>query len=240
MSVARYVSEKVPLVYKVCPTKGLSDTAAIVTCQESGGRGRIMYRMCCQGLVQDSETKRLVLSQGVHPGRLVVNKPDIPVPMHRGCAVTRGSPEACCSAHADLGKSAHTGDTDCRSSIIPDSCSHAIERIAPTCQSRTSLFLQSYQEIPHITGMSVFSCSCHSPRRLACACRACAAAEALRSYDGPTAFAIPGNHDWIDGLETFQRFIQHKGWLGGWLLPQVCAIPYIDLCMLLADRSFAG
>ena len=54
-----------------------------------------------------------------------------------------------------------------------------------------------------------------------CACRACAASEALRSYDGPTAFAITGNHDWIDGLETFQRFIQHKGWLGGWLLPQV-------------------
>ena len=51
--------------------------------------------------------------------------------------------------------------------------------------------------------------------------RACAAAEALANYEGPTAFAIPGNHDWIDGLETFQRFIQHKGWLGGWLLPQV-------------------
>ena len=26
--------------------------------------------------------------------------------------------------------------------------------------------------------------------------------------------------DWIDGLETFQRHIQHKGWIGGWLLPQ--------------------
>ena len=43
---------------------------------------------------------------------------------------------------------------------------------------------------------------------------------ALAAYDGPTAFAIPGNHDWIDGLETFQRYIQHRGWLGGWLLPQ--------------------
>lgn len=51
-------------------------------------------------------------------------------------------------------------------------------------------------------------------------CRACAAAHALRQYDGPTCFAIPGNHDWIDGLETFQRHIQHKGWLGGYLLPQ--------------------
>jgi hypothetical protein len=30
-----------------------------------------------------------------------------------------------------------------------------------------------------------------------------------------------GNHDWIDGLETFTKQVQHKGWLGGWLLPQV-------------------
>ncbi|GLI59475.1 hypothetical protein VaNZ11_001358 [Volvox africanus] len=47
-----------------------------------------------------------------------------------------------------------------------------------------------------------------------------ASSSALRRYTGPTAFAIPGNHDWIDGLETFTREIQHKGWLGGWLLPQ--------------------
>ncbi len=50
-----------------------------------------------------------------------------------------------------------------------------------------------------------------------------ASASALRAYQGPTAFAIPGNHDWIDGLETFIRYVQHRGWLGGWLLPQVCA-----------------
>lgn len=49
--------------------------------------------------------------------------------------------------------------------------------------------------------------------------------ECLHQYGGPTAFAIPGNHDWIDGLETYTRHIQHKGWLGGWLLPQVCALP---------------
>lgn len=64
------------------------------------------------------------------------------------------------------------------------------------------------------------------------ACRACLAAEALSSYDGPTAFAIPGNHDWIDGLETFQRFIQHRGWLGGWLLPQVC-IMLVSRCSVI-------
>ena len=55
-----------------------------------------------------------------------------------------------------------------------------------------------------------------------CTRRASASADLLHEYDGPTAFAIPGNHDWIDGLETYTRHIQHKGWLGGWLLPQVC------------------
>lgn len=48
-----------------------------------------------------------------------------------------------------------------------------------------------------------------------------ASSAALRAYRGPHSFVIPGNHDWIDGLETFIKQIQHKGWLGGWLLPQV-------------------
>ena len=59
-------------------------------------------------------------------------------------------------------------------------------------------------------------------RLVMCIRRASASADLLHRYDGPTAFAIPGNHDWIDGLETYTRHIQHKGWLGGWLLPQVC------------------
>ncbi|GLE08100.1 hypothetical protein PINS_up019062 [Pythium insidiosum] len=42
----------------------------------------------------------------------------------------------------------------------------------------------------------------------------------LEDYSGPTAFAIPGNHDWFDGLNTFTRFICQRNWLGGWLLPQ--------------------
>ncbi len=49
--------------------------------------------------------------------------------------------------------------------------------------------------------------------------RLCESAARLRDYDGPTCFAIPGNHDYIDGLETFQRHILHKGWLGGWCAP---------------------
>lgn len=47
-----------------------------------------------------------------------------------------------------------------------------------------------------------------------------ASGAALKAYPGPTAFAIPGNHDHIDGLETFTTHILHRGWLGGWLLPQ--------------------
>jgi hypothetical protein len=52
-------------------------------------------------------------------------------------------------------------------------------------------------------------------------CRCCAKEGALKSHDGPSFFAVPGNHDWIDGLDCFQRHIQHKGWIGGWLMPQV-------------------
>jgi hypothetical protein len=37
----------------------------------------------------------------------------------------------------------------------------------------------------------------------------------LQRYNGPSAFIIPGNHDWFDGLSTFTRFICHRDWLGG-------------------------
>ncbi|KMT19303.1 hypothetical protein BVRB_1g013090 [Beta vulgaris subsp. vulgaris] len=42
----------------------------------------------------------------------------------------------------------------------------------------------------------------------------------LKHYDGPQCFIIPGNHDWFDGLHTFMRYICHKSWFGGWLMPQ--------------------
>ncbi|MFS7977669.1 putative calcineurin-like phosphoesterase domain, ApaH type [Helianthus anomalus] len=42
----------------------------------------------------------------------------------------------------------------------------------------------------------------------------------LKQYDGPQCFVIPGNHDWFDGRQTFMRYICHKSWLGGWLMPQ--------------------
>uniref|UniRef100_A0A7N2KRW9 Calcineurin-like phosphoesterase domain-containing protein n=1 Tax=Quercus lobata TaxID=97700 RepID=A0A7N2KRW9_QUELO len=39
-------------------------------------------------------------------------------------------------------------------------------------------------------------------------------------YAVPRCFAIPGNHDWFDGLDTFTKNICHGDWLGGWFLPQ--------------------
>lgn len=42
----------------------------------------------------------------------------------------------------------------------------------------------------------------------------------ISSYEGPIAFAIPGNHDWFDGLATYTRYILSRDWLGGWIMPQ--------------------
>jgi hypothetical protein len=42
------------------------------------------------------------------------------------------------------------------------------------------------------------------------------------SSRAPLAFAIPGNHDWYDGLFAFSRCILDRDWLGGWRLPQRC------------------
>ena len=40
------------------------------------------------------------------------------------------------------------------------------------------------------------------------------------SSTAPVCYAIPGNHDWYDGLNNFIRHILHREWLGGWRLPQ--------------------
>ncbi|ORC89049.1 uncharacterized protein TM35_000142600 [Trypanosoma theileri] len=42
--------------------------------------------------------------------------------------------------------------------------------------------------------------------------------EVLRSV--PLLFAIPGNHDWLDGLVTFKKYIEEESWIGGWFMPQ--------------------
>ena len=36
----------------------------------------------------------------------------------------------------------------------------------------------------------------------------------------PQLFAIPGNHDWYDGLTNFIRFFCQDGWIGGWQTKQ--------------------
>jgi hypothetical protein len=51
----------------------------------------------------------------------------------------------------------------------------------------------------------------------------------LSSYPGPVAFAIPGNHDWFDGLATYTRYILSRDWLGGWILPQQASYFALEL-----------
>ncbi|WP_018685925.1 metallophosphoesterase family protein [Actinokineospora enzanensis] len=45
---------------------------------------------------------------------------------------------------------------------------------------------------------------------------------ALPLVDGaaPTLFALPGNHDWYDGLTAFLRVFAQKRWFGGWQTEQ--------------------
>ena len=38
--------------------------------------------------------------------------------------------------------------------------------------------------------------------------------------DHPQLFAIPGNHDWYDGLTAFMRAFCQGRWIGGWQIPQ--------------------
>ncbi|KPA75380.1 hypothetical protein ABB37_08658 [Leptomonas pyrrhocoris] len=62
---------------------------------------------------------------------------------------------------------------------------------------------------------------------------------ALRSV--PLLFAIPGNHDWFDGLGTYMKYILERTWIGGWLMPQkssyfVLRLPY-NWFMLCLDAG---
>lgn len=36
----------------------------------------------------------------------------------------------------------------------------------------------------------------------------------------PHLFAVPGNHDWYDGLTSFSRLFCHERWIGGWKTEQ--------------------
>ncbi|MFH5832694.1 metallophosphoesterase [Halalkalibaculum sp. DA384] len=37
-----------------------------------------------------------------------------------------------------------------------------------------------------------------------------------KTDDPPTLFAIPGNHDWYDGLSSFLKLFCQQRWIGGW------------------------
>lgn len=43
----------------------------------------------------------------------------------------------------------------------------------------------------------------------------------------PKAYMIPGNHDWIDGLDTYVKQVLHRSSIGGWRLPQ--DLPYFAI-----------
>jgi len=61
----------------------------------------------------------------------------------------------------------------------------------------------------------------YRPEQISVAKPACAGGlSGLSSYSGPQVFAIPGNHDWFDGLQTYLRYICGRDFCGGWLMPQ--------------------
>lgn len=45
----------------------------------------------------------------------------------------------------------------------------------------------------------------------------------------PDALALPGDHDWLDGLASFRAVIGQRGWLGGWRLRQ--SRSYFDVAL---------
>lgn len=47
-----------------------------------------------------------------------------------------------------------------------------------------------------------------------------AALPCTKEKEAPTVFAIPGNHDWYDGLSGFMRRFGQGSWLGGWRTQQ--------------------
>lgn len=47
-----------------------------------------------------------------------------------------------------------------------------------------------------------------------------AALEPSEDPAGPRMFALPGNHDWYDGLTSFLRLFCQQGWIGGWRTEQ--------------------
>lgn len=193
----------------------------------------------------------------VHPGHLVVNKPDLG-PEHwvaagvAECRCGGTSSAVACGRH---GGGRGDAERPCRWTESVLGRLLAAPAVAEVCVAgkRTAPLSLRLGARLHSLGLTLLA----PPPRL------CAKEAALRGYDGPTFFAVPGNHDWIDGLDCFQvgtglvrttesrgagvparglrvlpsgppphyinpivpslpqKHIQHKGWIGGWLMPQV-------------------
>ena len=60
----------------------------------------------------------------------------------------------------------------------------------------------------------------YHPSRIPCLKPDLSGKGSIHQHQGPACFAIPGNHDWIDGLVAFSDLFMNRGWLGGWCLPQ--------------------
>ncbi|KAG5480349.1 hypothetical protein LSCM4_06115 [Leishmania orientalis] len=73
-------------------------------------------------------------------------------------------------------------------------------------------------DVAHVHLLDAETVSGMATGRVALRAGRATAEEALRSV--PLLFAIPGNHDWFDGLTTYRKFILERTWIGGWLMPQ--------------------
>ena len=101
-------------------------------------------------------------AQGVHPGRLVVNKPDLPTARERSMkAAACACPAApCCPSHASLGTSPHTGDAAACRCVCARSCMKPALRPRCACvqSSEIEIVLRSCVHPPCV--LQCFSVRC--------------------------------------------------------------------------------
>jgi hypothetical protein len=118
----------------------------------------------CSGVAQVKQPKSLgvkrrdVLLQGVHPGRLVVNKPDLAPVADGRLPEACLSPPSCCAAHADFGRSSHSGTSACRCDTR-----HSISHATPRND-------EAHAEVPHPDVFAMHTCRTATDGRGVCAC----------------------------------------------------------------------
>ena len=74
--------------------------------------------------------------------------------------------------------------------------------------SRGSLLVMGGDEVYPAAEIDAYRNRMTGPYRAALPCTS--------PTDYPRIFAIPGNHDWYDGLTSFTRVFCQGGWIGGW------------------------